>query len=133
MHKQKGISLVEFVLVIATIGFLVLLVANLPSSLASISRSSHQSIANSVANKQLEVLRKQGASNLSNGVTNFTDSSLNKLPNVSASYSVSDCPVTICTSQEPMKDVKVTITWKEMAEQKQVSLSTLIANQGLSQ
>ena len=35
MKKEKGVSLVELVLVVAAVGFLALLVSNLPSSISS--------------------------------------------------------------------------------------------------
>ncbi len=133
MKKEHGISLVELVLVIAAVGFLILLIANLPSSLASISRSQHQSLATEIANRQIETLRKQGYANLANGTTSIVDSSLSQIPFATGSYQISDCSISLCPNLEQTKVLDVTIFWNEAGQSKKVRLTTLTSNGGIGQ
>lgn len=134
-QNQKGVSLMELVLVIAAVGFLVLLIANLPSSISSINKSRHMSLARDITSKEIDSLRKQtynGLTITTEPVT-FSDSSLMDLPTPTATYEISDCPADICPNAEKIKKIKVKVTWKEQGDNKVVELTTLIAEGGLSQ
>lgn len=133
LKRQKGVSLIELVLVAAAVGFLALLVANLPPSVAAITRSQHMSVAHDIVSKEIEYLRKQTYANLSNTVNPFTDPALAGLPQSAASYEVGDCPSNICANQEKAKMITVTVSWKEPAGQKNIRLVTIISQGGLGQ
>jgi len=124
---------VELVLVVAAVGFLALLVNNLPSSISSINKSRHISLARDVAGKQMEFLRRQSFENLSNGTETFSAPELNTLNGANALYEINDCPPEICTEGEEAREVKVRITWNESGDNKSVELMTIIGKGGLGQ
>lgn len=131
--SQQGISYVEIILVIATVGFLAMLIGTLPSTISAINQSSHLSRAKDIAGKQVESLRKQTYSNLANGTSNFTDSDLNLLPSSQGSYEIIDCPLVICPNGEKAKQVTVTISWKEPRGIKSAQIVTIIGEGGVGQ
>lgn len=131
--NEKGLSMIELVLVLLVVSFLVLLISNLPSSVNSINKSRHASLAKDIANKELDYLRRQTYTNLANGTDTFTDTSLNGLPGHDATYTIEDCPATVCTSSEAVKKVNVSISWDESGQTKKVELTTLVAEGGVGQ
>lgn len=130
---QKGISIIELVLVVAAVSFLALLINNLPASISAINKSRHTSIAKNVANKQMEYLRSRSFTNLANGTNPFSNTELSKLPESAAQYLVEDCPGTVCTNTENAKKVTVSVSWKEAGETKSVELVTLVGEGGIGQ
>lgn len=130
---QKGISLLEVLIVITTISFLGILLANIPATISAISRSRHYSIAKEIAARKIDELRKTTYSNLANGTNSFADTDLAKLQSSSASWVVINCPTTICSSSEPAKQVSVTVSWFEGSEAKSVQLTTLVGEGGVGQ
>lgn len=129
--SQGGISLIELLLVVVSVGFLALLIANLPSSMSAINQSRHASLAREIASKEIDYLRRQTYTNLANSSSNFTDSSLTALPNPLATYEVTDCPLSICTHNERAKQVRVKVSWVESGVNKNVQLTSIIAESGL--
>lgn len=130
---QRGMSMVEIVLVIGVVIFIFLLINSLPGSISIIGRSKHTSIAKDVASKEIEYLRQQTYANLSVGSGTFTDANLQNLPNSSATYDIENCPAIICTGGEKVKQVSVTVSWLESGNTKQVKLNTLVAQGGVGQ
>lgn len=130
---EKGVSLVEIILVVAAVIILALLIASLPQSIASIRKSNNTSLAREIAGKQLDLLRKQPYQNLSNGTNNFSDASLSKLPSPTASFEIDDCPGNICTEGEDAKKIKVNVNWIESGDAKSVELLTIVTEGGLGQ
>lgn len=133
MKKERGVSLVELVLVVAAVGFLALLVNNLPSSISSINKSRHASLARDIAGKQVEYLRRQTYTNLSLGTESFYDSGLSNLPGALATYEIEGCSPEVCPNQEEAKEVKVKVSWNESGDNKFVELITIIGEGGLGQ
>lgn len=131
--STKGTSLVELLLVITAIGFLILIIANLPNSLNLISKSRHLSLAKEMASKEIEDRRALQYINLADGETNITDSRKNLLPEFTGTTSVNNCPAVVCTQSEDAKMVTVTITWQEAGKTQTVKMDTLISQGGLSQ
>ena len=130
---QQGISLVETLIVIATISILVVLIASVSSSVATIGKTRSSSLAKDIASRELDYLRKIGYANLANGNNTFTDSDLSRLPFGTGKYEISDCPVTVCTKGEKTKQVKVTINWVEQGNTKTAELMTLVGEGGIGQ
>ena len=132
-NKQAGVTLVELLLVVAAIGLLVYLIANLPASITAINKSRHTSVAREIASKKLDSLREQTYTGLTETTepVNFNDSSLTDLPSGSATYEILPCPDQICTNEEKIKEIKVSVKWVEQSNQKSVDLTTLIADGGL--
>jgi Tfp pilus assembly protein PilE len=130
---QSGVTLIELILVVLTIAFLALLINNLPSSISSINKSRHASIARDIVTQKLDSLRKLTYTNLSNGTNDFTDPNLTNLPNSTAIYIVEDCPASICTSSEASKKVTVEVSWKESGDIKKIQLVTLVSDGGIGQ
>ncbi|OGE30611.1 hypothetical protein A2631_03580 [Candidatus Daviesbacteria bacterium RIFCSPHIGHO2_01_FULL_44_29] len=132
LKNNRGLSLIEIVLVIMLVGFLGLLLNNLPSSLRLISISNQTSIAKEILLKKIEDLRTTPFANLANGATSFTDPKLVNLSAGEASLVIQDCPISICTLGEVVKQVDLTVTWKDSTSHiRSTALTTLITNGGL--
>lgn len=128
---QTGFSLVEILLVITIVGFIALLVSNLPYSIRLNSASNHQSIAKLIVAKQVEDLRAKTYANLANGTSAISDSRLSTLPQASGSIIISDCPIAICANGEHLKQVSVTVSWHENTYTQSAQLDTFIGEGGL--
>ncbi len=129
--NQHGMTILEVILVVLIICFLALLINNLPGAVKVISISHHSSVANDIAGKEIEYLRRQTYTNLVNGTNSFSDPNGDQLPQFSANYTVSDCPVSICTNNESVKDVQVKVSWVEQGNIRTVEMDTLISDGGL--
>lgn len=131
---MKGFSLIEIILVVFIVGFMVLFIANIPTSLKIVGVSSRESTAKEIALKVVEDLRAQSYDNLANTSDpppSVSDLRLNSLPSPSAIYTIIDCPLSICTNGELVKQAKVEISWVEAGSSRSVELTTLIAKGGL--
>lgn len=133
MSAQRGVSLIETILVVLALGFIVILMANLPNALGLIQKSKHVGIAREIAAKAIEDKRATSYINLVNGATSISDSRLNILPSGSGQIDISDCDPTICTNSEPIKKIKVTVTWKDLSKTQTIVLETFIGQGGLNQ
>ncbi len=131
LRNEKGFSLVEILLVTVVAGFIVLLIANLPTSLGSIGNSKKESLAKDIASQVIEDLRNKTYDNLANGTNSIADSRLSSMPGGNGSVVVEDCPVSVCTHSEAVKKVTVQIGWVESGKNRSVSVSTFIAKGGL--
>lgn len=133
--KERGVSLVELLLVVAAIGFLILLIGNLPNSINLIGRARHQSMAREIVAKAIEDTRAIAFTNLADGSVSLTDSRLNLLPGGSGNRLIGSCNPDICTGSEAskVKQVTVTVTWLEAGKNQIVRLQTLISEGGLNQ
>lgn len=133
---MKGFSLVEILLVIAGIGFLVILMAALPNSVNLITHSRYQSLAREIATKQIETVREQSYANLALGtqnITNLTDPRIKLLPGGNGVKEVEDCDPGICKQAELVKKVTVSVNWTQEGSSKQVKLVTFVSDGGLNQ
>ncbi|MBI4038189.1 hypothetical protein HY387_00850 [Candidatus Daviesbacteria bacterium] len=131
--NSRGVSLIEILLVTVLVGFLVLLIGNLPNSINLIGKANHQSLAREIATKQIEDKRAISFVNLANGETVITDSRINLLPSGSGSVLVEDCNPLICTQGENTKQITVKVSWKNEGKNQEISLKTLISEGGLGQ
>lgn len=134
--KERGVSLIESLLVVVTVAGIVFLMANLPNAMNLVNKSKHLSLAREIAVKQIEDKRATSYSNLVPDTTNITasvDPRMNSLPNSSGTVKVEDCNVQICTNGENIKQVTVTINWKDNSKTQTISLKTFIGEGGLNQ
>lgn len=131
--REKGISLIEIILVAAAVIALSLLLSTLPSAMSSINKSRQISLAKEIAVKELEYLRNQDYENLIEGNNTFVDVDLNKLPSAQGIYEINACSPIICTLGEDIKEVRVKVLWNEAGDNKNVELSTLVSKGGLNQ
>lgn len=131
LSAAEGFTLMEIVLTGMVAIFLSLLVANLPSSIRLVGISSRVSIAKDILGAKLEEIRSISFDNLANGDLPFTDLRLNKLPEGSGTYSISDCPDTICTNSEQVKKLFIQVKWKEGGNHKTSEITTLLTKGGL--
>lgn len=132
INSKYGFALVEVLLVVLIVGFLALLISNLPSSLRLNSNSKYQSIAKQIASKQIETLRQQTFANLSLGTTPIVDTRLSTLPSGSGEVTIADCPASVCPNNEQLKLVTIKIQWvEENSNPKSATLETLIGEGGL--
>lgn len=130
---QRGISLVELLLVIAVIGSTVILLANIPNAILLINKSKHVSLAKEIAAKQIEDKRSINYANLVNDTSQIADTRIGLLPQGTGSVVISDCDLLICPNNEHIKKVIVTISWKDNNKIQNVILSTLIGEGGINQ
>lgn len=129
--SEHGESLIEILLVIVTLGFIVLLVSNIPNAISLIQRSKYLGLAREIAVKQLEEKRQMPFSSLVNDSTNISDPRISLIPKALGSVVTEDCDISVCTNSENIKQVTVTVAWTENNKQKQVLLKTLIGEGGL--
>lgn len=130
---EKGFSLIESLLVVAIIGSVVFLIANIPNALMLIGKSRHVSLAREIAVKQVEDKRTINYGNLVNDNSPISDTRLNLLPQGSGTVEVTDCDPAICTQGENIKVVTVTVNWQDNAKLQTVSLTTMIGEGGINQ
>ena len=128
---QKGFSFVEIILVLMIAGSIILLITNLPSSARLVGSSKYESMAKEIASRKIEELRSATYSNLTNGTTIVNDSRLSSLPSGSSQVVISDCLPSVCTGNEQIKQVSVTINWVDAGKNNKVAISTFIASGGL--
>lgn len=129
---QRGISLIESLLVIIVVGSMVFLMANIPSAIGLINKSKHLSLASEIAAKQIEDKRSAGYENLVNGEVPINDSRLNALPQGEGEVEVENCDPSLCTNGEQLKQVTIEVTWRDNNKTQQVKLKTLISQGGLN-
>lgn len=131
MENERGFSLVESLLVIALIGSIAGLLANLPNAISLVNKSKHTSLAKEIAVKQIEDKRMVKYDNLVNGETPAYDSRLSLLPQGAGFTLVEDCEQQICASGELIKQITATITWKDNNKTQTVFLKTMVGEGGL--
>lgn len=127
----KGFTLLEIVIVVMVIGAIIMVVLGLPTSMNSVSKSKRAAAALEIAQKKVEDLRISGYANLVNSTTPVSDPRLLLLPQAVGSVDIEDCPIGICTNNEPVKKVIVKINWQEQQDLKDVTLNTFISEGGL--
>lgn len=133
VQNQKGLSLIESLLVVAMVGIIVILLSNLPNALGLINKAGHLSLAREIALRQIENKRAVIFANLANGSSTITDSRISLLPGASGEVKVEDCNPQICTREESIKQVTVTVSWQDNNKNQTISLKTFIGEGGLNQ
>lgn len=133
MKEEKGFSLIESLLVVVIIGSVVLLIANIPNALMLIAKSRHVSLAREIAVKQIEDKRTINYVNLVNDNSPITDTRLNLLPEGSGTVEVGDCDPSICTQGEDIKQVTITVSWRDNNKIQTITLKTMIGEGGINQ
>lgn len=133
MKSQNGVSLVESLLIIFTVSFIVLLIANLPNSMRLINKSKHLSYAREIALKQIEDKRSINYLNLVNDTSAINDLRLSSLPQGSGQVVVEDCNQNICTNGERVKQISAAVNWTESGKAQSITLTTFIGEGGLNQ
>ena len=131
---ERGISLVEIVVVVGAVVFLGFLIASLPQAIASITKNRHASLAKDIVNQEVDRLRKQTYANLANGTSTFVDTRTDSLAGAAAVYEITDCPEVVCGPEGlELKQVKVLVSWNESGDNKKVEMTTLVGEGGLGQ
>ena len=136
LKKQIGVSLVESILVVVILGMIILLMANLPNAMGLINKSKHLSLAREIASKQLEDKRETNYANLVSDPDHpaaISDSRFSLLPNGSGSIKIEDCSSQICNNLEHVKQITVTVSWKDNGKDQKITLKTFVAEGGLNQ
>lgn len=133
INSVRGISLIEVLLVVAVVGTAVFLMANLPNAMRLVNKSRHLSLAREIAAKEIEDRRNISYINLVLDTTEIIDSRISLLPSGNGQVIVTDCDPLICTSLEHVKQVTVTLQWKEGNKNQQISLKTFIGEGGINQ
>lgn len=130
---EKGFSLIESLMVIVIVGVIILLLANVPNALNLMTKARHLSLVREIAAKQIEDKRSVNYSNLTDDTLAINDPRINSLPSGSGTVTVADCDFSICTNDEPVKQITINISWMENNKQQTVNLKTFIGQGGLNQ
>ena len=130
---EKGVSLIESLLIVVIIGSVVFLIAGLPNAMMLIAKSRHVSLAREIAVKQIEDQRTINYSNLVNDSSPISDTRLSLLPEGSGTVEVTDCDPSICTQGENIKQVMVTVNWQNNNKLQTITLKTMIGEGGINQ
>ena len=125
--------MIESLLVVVMLGMIVVLMTNLPNAFTILNKSKHLSLAREVAAKQIEDKRSLSYINLVNGTTFISDSRINLLPEGRGSVLIEDCNASICTNSENIKQITVTLNWKDNNKTQTVTLTTFAGEGGLDQ
>lgn len=133
MKKESGVSLIESLLVVVIIGVLVFLLASIPNSLMLITKSRHLSLVREIAVKQIEDERTINYLNLVDGTSPINDPRLATLLQGSGTVTVQDCDPTICTNEENVKQVTVSLNWIDNNKTQTLTLKTMIGEGGINQ
>lgn len=131
--NEHGFSLIESLVVIAIIGSIVFLIANIPSTMMLVGKARHVSLAREIAVKQIEDKRTINYTNLVNDNSPISDTRLSLLPFGNGTVVVADCDAAVCTNGENVKQVTVTVSWKDNNKTQTVSLKTMIGEGGINQ
>lgn len=131
--SELGVSLIESLLVIVIVASMVFLMANIPNAMNLVNKSKHLSLAREIAAKQIEDKRNISYANLVNDSSTISDSRINLLPGGSGLVVVADCNSQICTNGEHIKQVTVTVNWKDNSKAQIITLNTMIGEGGLNQ
>lgn len=124
--RERGVSLIESLLVVAVVGATVFLLANLPNALGLVTKSRHLSLVREIASQAIESKRQISFINLVNGTESISDPRITLLPQGSGS-------VVVEGSGEDIKKIIVTINWKEGEKSQSTALTTLIGEGGINQ
>jgi len=133
MDNQRGFSLIEALLVVVILGSIVFLIASIPNSLMLVGKSRHISLAREIAAKQIEDRRTINYLNLVNENSAIYDSRLSLLPTGSGTVEVADCDPNLCTNEEHIKQVTVTVNWMDNNKALEINLKTMIGEGGINQ
>jgi prepilin-type N-terminal cleavage/methylation domain-containing protein len=121
---SRGFTLIELIITLTIIS--IVLVGTITIMLASQARgmeAQHEAAASSAAAKQVEVLRATAFDSIAVGTTSFTPS------NVPALVSAQNV---ITTINADLKQVMITITWKEGSRNQTVTISSYINRYGIN-
>lgn len=133
MNNEKGVSLVESLLVVVAVSAIVFLLANIPNALGLITKSRHESLAREIAVKQIEDKRAINYINLVNDTSAIVDSRISLLPSGSGTVTIADCSTAICTNGEHIKQVSIVISWKDNNKDQNLTVETMIGEGGINQ
>ena len=133
MKNERGVSLIESLLVVVVLGSIVFLIASIPNALMLVGKSRHVSLAREIAVKQIEDKRTIDYSNLVNDSSPISDSRLTILPQGSGTVTVGDCDPAICTNGEDIKQITVSVNWLDNNKTQTLSLKTMIGEGGINQ
>jgi len=126
--SETGFTIVELLVTIGICGIIIPVLALGLTNLTLLNnRARDLSLANMLAQNKAELLRSSGYNSIAVGTTDFTS----ELPSVlsspkSASY-------TISTPQTGIKQVSITISYKDVSASRSVNYSTLISEIGINQ
>ena len=133
MKNESGVSLIESLMVVVMVGVIVALMANLPNAMGLINKSNHLSLAREIASRQIENKRNINYANLVNDESAVVDPRMALLPNSNGTVLVEDCALEICTNEEHVKQVMVTVSWKDNNKNQTITLKTFIGEGGINQ
>lgn len=133
MKNERGVSLIESLLVVVVLGSIVFLISSIPNSLMLVGKSRHVSLAREIAAKQIEDKRTINYANLVNDDSSISDPRLSLLPQGSGTVVISDCDPLVCTNGEHIKQVLVEVLWKDNNKTQTVTLKTMIGEGGINQ
>lgn len=133
MSSQRGVSLIESLLVVVAVSAIGLLMVNIPNVINLMNKSNHLSLAREIGLKQLEDKRTTAYVNLVDGTSVIADSRISLLPHGSGIATVEGCDPGICTNGEHIKKITVTVSWTDNNSQQNFQIDTFVGEGGLNQ
>lgn len=126
--SEKGFTIIELLVAIAVVGILVPTLVGFVNTLNRFNdRARDMSIINSLAENKIEGLRSIGFSGLNNGTVAFTS----ELPTTIGSPKTAT--YTITSPNSAIKQVDVTVTYRDHGTNQTVSYRTYIGELGVGQ
>lgn len=132
--NQLGVSLIEVIVIVLIAGVLVTVIANLPAAISLIGVGNHEATAKQIVAKKISDVRSLGYDNLANNAPNgvaISDTRLTGLNAGSGNLLIEECPVSVCTQSEQVKQITIKVSWKEAGKNKNFQIVTLISKGGL--
>lgn len=125
MKNNQGFTLIELVVTIGLMAVTLFSYFVVLQTIAANRFLQHQTLAYQVALKKVEELKSLPFASLPAGGS-FTDSALSVLSQPQASLTISDYG-----GSAQLKEATVIISWREMAQTKQVEIKTLLTEGGI--
>lgn len=127
-HQEKGFTIVELLLAIAMFGIIVPAIILGITNLTSINnRARDLALVNMLAQNKVEMLRSAGYNSLPASTVNFTS----ELPVTLASPK--DASYTVTNPSPGIKEVSITISYKDYQQTKTVRYKSIISEIGVGQ
>lgn len=128
---QRGFTIIELVVTIAFVGVVILSLTNLFVYLRQTNRSANNyTIASQVAQQLIEKYRNTPYSSITVGSTDVTAATLGPYPSLSTPRSATVQVVEV--DSDGLKQVNVSISYKDRTGTKNVQMSTLVSYKGIN-
>jgi type II secretory pathway pseudopilin PulG len=133
MGDERGFTIMELVVAMAFIGIVIVSLVELFTALRQINRTANNyTIATQVAQQLVETYRNTPYGNISDGTTDVTASALGPYPSLLTPRSATVVIADVTGTNSQVRQVDVSISYKDRTGTKNVQMSTQIGQKGLN-